>query len=277
MSEMEERAGRIYWKAGIAAANDAGLQGLLKGLSHEEDEHMRLLLNLEGHIKSTEELASLDVNEEAVKSTSDYFGLAEKRIDAGRLTNENLVDCVATTETSEWNAEFLKVINALKENSRLFIPVAARIQQHKRSVERFIASRPGFNRFLTGMRSLPDVWSERLLIVDDDRAVADVVTAVLEEEGDVDCAADGLEAMEKIKSGYYAAIVSDYSMPVMNGMELLRKAEESFPGIRRRFLFFTSDYDGIEHLKEKGVRTLMKPASAGELACEVASILARPY
>jgi len=277
LAGMEERASRIYWKAAAAASGDAALQGLLQGLAHEEDEHMRLLVNMEGYIKSTGSLAALDINEEAVKSTSDYFGLAEKRIDAGKLTSENIVDCIATTETSEWNAEFLKVMNALKDDSRFFIPIAARIQQHKRSVERFLASRPGFKRFLAGMRSLPSVWSERLLIVDDDRAIADAITAVLAEEGEVDSASNGQEAIEKIRSGYYAAIVSDYSMPVMNGMELLRKAQERFPGIKSRFLFFTSDYEGAEHLKGKGVKLLMKPASAGELAGEVASILARPY
>lgn len=277
LSEMEEAAARIYWKAGAAVSGDRELEDLLKELAAEEEEHMRVLTGLGRHIRSTESLASIDVDEGAVSNIEGYFLLAEKRIDAGRLTNDTIVDCIATTESSEWNREFIKVISALKENSRLFIPMAARVQQHKRCFERFLGSRPRFSRFLAGMRSLPNIWEEKLLVVDDDRAIADVVTAVLEEEGSIETAGDGVEALKKIESGYYAAIVSDLSMPRMNGMELLSRAEERFPGIRSRFLFFTSDHEGMEFFKGKGVRALMKPSSAAELAGEVASILGRPY
>lgn len=275
LSEMEETASRIYWKGASAVKDDGELERLLKGLALEEEDHMRLLTGFGRHINSTEGLASLELDEEAVNRTKDYFNVAEKRIDAGRLTNDNLIDCVATTESSEWNREFLKVIDGLKKDSRLFIPVAARIQQHKRSVERFLGSRAGLGRFLAGMRSLPQVWEERLLVVDDDKDVAEVVTAILEDEGRVDNATNGEEALKKIESGYYAAIISDYSMPRMNGKELLSRAEERFPGIRARFLFFTSDKEKVEHFRDKGVRALVKPSSAAELSGEVVSILSR--
>lgn len=275
LSEMEQTAARIYWKGASAVKDDAELEGLLKGLAAEEEDHMRMLTGFSSHIRSAKGLSSLELDEEAVGRTKDYFDLAEKRIDAGKVTNDNLIDCIATTESSEWNREFIKVIDALKQDSRLFIPVATRIQQHKRSVERFLGSRAGCGRFLTAMRSLPSVWDERLLVVDDDKAVSDVVTAVLEDEGAVETASNGVEALKKIESGYYAAIVSDFSMPLMNGMELLNRAEERFPGIRARFLFFTSDREKYEYFRDKGVRALLKPASAAELSGEVASILGR--
>lgn len=272
---MEETASRIYWKAGRAVVEDRELEGLLKCLALEEEEHMRLFIGLGRHIRSTESLSALDINEEAVRNAMDYFCLAEKRLDAGRLTNESLIDCMATTEASEWNREFLKVINALKDNSRLFIPVAVKIQQHKRSVERFLASRSGYSRLQAGMRSLPPVWEEKLLVVDDDEEVSKVVTAVLEEEGSIETAGNGTEALRKIESGYYAAIVSDYSMPLMNGKELLGRAERRFPGISARFLLFSSDPDGVDYFRSRGARALLKPASAAELANEVAMILGR--
>lgn len=275
LSEMEETAARIYWKGALAVRDDSELVSLLKGLALEEEEHMRMLLGFGPHIRSVKGLSILELDEEAVGRTKDYLNLAEKRIDAGRLTNDSLIDCIATTESSEWNREFIKVIDALRQDSRLFIPVAARIQQHKRSVERFLGSRAAFGRFLGAMRSLPPVWDERLLVVDDDKAISDVVTAVLEDEGAVETASNGIEALKKIESGYYAAIVSDFSMPLMNGMELLNRAEERFPGIRARFLFFTSDKERVERFREKGVRALLKPASAAELSGEVASILGR--
>jgi CheY-like chemotaxis protein len=275
LSEMEQTAARIYWKGASLVEDDSALQDLLNGLALEEEEHMRMLLGCGEYIRSIDSLASLELDEEAVGRMKDYLSVAEKRIDAGRITNDNLIDCVATTEASEWNREFLKVVRGLKGHSRLFIPVAARIQQHKRSVERFLGTRPASERFLAGMKSLPAVWDERLLVVDDDQTVADVVTAVIEDEGSVETASNGMEALKKIESGYYAAIVSDFSMPLMNGMELLQRAEERFPGIRARFLFFTSDQDSVAHFRDKGVRALLKPASADKLSAEVASILSR--
>lgn len=275
MSEMEETAARVYWKASAVVHDDKALETLLKDLANEEEEHMRLLTGLGKHVRSTGRLADIEISDEAIRNTREYLNLAEKRIEAGRLTNENLVDCIATTETSEWNKEFLKVMSALKEDSRHFIPVAARMQQHRRSVERFLGSRPDFSRFLAGMRSLTPVWEEKLLVVDDDEAVMDVVTAVLEEEGSIDTAGNGADALKKIENGYYAAIVSDFSMPLMNGKELLSRAEQRFPGISARFLFFTSDHEGAQYFRGRGIRTLMKPSGAMEIANEVAAILGR--
>lgn len=276
LSDMEKTAARIYLKGAAAVSDDPELGRLMRALAFEEDEHMRLLEGTAGRIRSAQSLSALELDEEAVDRTRDYLNLAEKRINAGKLTNENLIDCVATTESSEWNREFIKVVDALRKDSRLFIPVAARIQQHKRSVERFLGSRSGFARFLSGMRSLPPVWEEKLLVVDDDQAVAGVVRAVLEDEGAVEVARSGMEALEKIKKDYYAAIVSDYSMPGMNGMELLRRAEENFPGIRSRFVFFTSDRGWVEKFRGKGLRAIAKPSSASEISGEVASVLSRP-
>lgn len=276
LSDMEDAAARIYWKASRAAAGDRELERLLQNLAVEEDGHALVLAGLSGYICSKASLAEIEVDEEAVDNAARYLEAAERAIDDGSLAAEGLVECVASTESSEWNREFLKVMAALRDDSRFFIPVVARMQQHKRSIERFLARRPGCKRHLRAMRSLPAVWEERLLVVDDDPAVAGVVSAVLEDEGTVDMVGNGAEALKKIESGYYAAIVSDYSMPLVNGRELLTKAEERYPGIRSRFVFFTSHQEGLDYFREKGVRALAKPSSVMEIAGAVASILSMP-
>lgn len=273
LSEMEDSAARIYSKASQAVRGDIGLRALLKGLAFEEIEHRRMLVDIGGFMGSFAEAVSLEIDADAVARTRDYLSVAEKRVDAGRLTNANLIDCVATTESSEWNREFLKVVDWVRPRSRSFIPAIALVQQHKRSVERFLASRPGFERFLVGMKALAPVWDERLLVVDDDDKVRDALTVLLKDEGRVDTAANGREAMEKIADGYYAAIVSDYSMPVMDGFELLNGAEQMFPGISRRFVFFTSDEEAAGVLRDRGLRALSKSASDAKLAAEVVAVL----
>ena len=67
--------------------------------------------------------------------------------------------------------------------------------------------------------------SKRILIVDDERTVADTLTIILRRSG-YDCrtAYDGIEAVAA--SGEFAPdlIISDMVMPRMGGMELLRQS-----------------------------------------------------
>ncbi len=79
----------------------------------------------------------------------------------------------------------------------------------------------------------------KILLVDDEPALLDVGKLFIERSGDisVDTAADGAEALEKLSSHYYDCIVSDYDMPGMNGIDLLKAVRERDPGIP--FIVFT--------------------------------------
>ncbi|MCK4270738.1 MAG: response regulator, partial [Methanogenium sp.] len=60
-----------------------------------------------------------------------------------------------------------------------------------------------------------------VLIVDDEPDLLELTKIYLEKTGDftVDTAASACEAMEMIKATTYDAIVSDYQMPEMDGIE----------------------------------------------------------
>lgn len=63
----------------------------------------------------------------------------------------------------------------------------------------------------------------RLLLVDDDAAVLRAYKKMLEGRGfAVETASDGKDAIDKLKAGAYDVIVSDVSMPHMDGLEFLR-------------------------------------------------------
>ena len=62
----------------------------------------------------------------------------------------------------------------------------------------------------------------RILVVDDERNIRNHLSMVLEAEGfKVDTAANGDEALTKVKEGLYDIAFVDIQMPKMNGLELL--------------------------------------------------------
>ena len=65
----------------------------------------------------------------------------------------------------------------------------------------------------------------RILYVDDEPSLLEICKLFLEENRgfSVDCAISGKEALDRIAAAKYDAIVSDYQMPGMDGISLLKK------------------------------------------------------
>ncbi len=63
----------------------------------------------------------------------------------------------------------------------------------------------------------------RVLVVDDDPDIREVVALVLEDEGfSVETAVNGAEALEKVRADPPCGILLDMMMPVMDGAQFLR-------------------------------------------------------
>lgn len=72
--------------------------------------------------------------------------------------------------------------------------------------------------------------SQTILIVDDEKAIRKSIGEILTFEGfAIDEAADGAEAVKKIKENNYDCILCDIKMPKMDGIEVLTVAREERP------------------------------------------------
>jgi CheY-like chemotaxis protein len=70
----------------------------------------------------------------------------------------------------------------------------------------------------------------RILVVEDDPAVLQALSIVLEQEGyHVETAANGREALASVRSGRPDLILLDLWMPVMNGWEFLERLRHDGP------------------------------------------------
>lgn len=74
------------------------------------------------------------------------------------------------------------------------------------------------------IESLPDRSALKFLVVDDFTAMRQIVRNLLKELGftNVDEAEDGAVALSKLRGGGFEVVVSDCTMPNMDGLTLLR-------------------------------------------------------
>jgi DNA-binding response OmpR family regulator len=65
---------------------------------------------------------------------------------------------------------------------------------------------------------------ERLLVVEDDREIADLIGRYLDVEGfTVDVAYDGLEGLRSFREHRHELVISDIAMPGLNGLDLVKE------------------------------------------------------
>jgi len=95
---------------------------------------------------------------------------------------------------------------------------------------------------------------KRILIVEDDLFLRELYTDVLSAEGyKVDAAADGEEALQKMKVGGYNLVLLDIIMPKMDGLEVMRQIQNTPPQAPNKCVVFLTNLD-----KDEEIRTALK-------------------
>jgi CheY-like chemotaxis protein len=80
----------------------------------------------------------------------------------------------------------------------------------------------------------------RILVVEDEEAVAEGLRLLLEQEYVVDVASSGQRALELLlEGGPFDAVLCDLMMPGMSGIELYRALKARAPGMEERLVFMT--------------------------------------
>lgn len=88
------------------------------------------------------------------------------------------------------------------------------------------------------------------LIVDDSKVIRMVAKKILQELGFATAEAeDGQKALEYCQAQLPDAVLLDWNMPVMNGLEFL-KALRAMPGSEKTVVVFCSTENDIEHIQE---------------------------
>jgi DNA-binding response OmpR family regulator len=119
----------------------------------------------------------------------------------------------------------------------------------------------------------------RLLVVEDERDLADAIAKGLRREGyAVDVAHDGGEALDKIAITPYDLVCLDLTLPVVDGREVCRRLRQGDDGESTRVLMLTardSLDDRVAGLDDGADDYLVKPFAFPELAARVRTLLRR--
>ena len=74
--------------------------------------------------------------------------------------------------------------------------------------------------------------SESVLVVDDEQISRNILVKIVQREGyEAEEAADGVEALAKLKDRRFDYIISDIKMPNMDGMQLLKEVKTHHPSV----------------------------------------------
>jgi two-component system, NtrC family, response regulator PilR len=115
----------------------------------------------------------------------------------------------------------------------------------------------------------------KLLVVDDERSMRELLSIVLRREGyDVTLAENGRAAVEQLERGRFDLLVSDIKMPDMTGVDVLRAAKRLDPDILGIMITaFASADTAIEAMRLGAHDYLSKPFDVDELKMKVRNAL----
>lgn len=118
----------------------------------------------------------------------------------------------------------------------------------------------------------------KVLIVDDHTIVRDGINSLLSLAGDIEVvgeAANGMEALEKVGKLLPDVVLMDISMPIMGGLEAIRRIRKEFSEIK---ILVLTQYDDKEHvfpaIQVGANGFISKTAASSELTSGVRAVAA---
>lgn len=118
---------------------------------------------------------------------------------------------------------------------------------------------------------------QKILIVEDEKAISDVLTNILEEESadyEIATASDGLAGYKAIEKEDFQLVICDIKMPKMTGSELLTKVLSEKPNTTFVMISGHADIDtAVQCLKQGAYDFISKPIDINRLITSVKNAL----
>jgi DNA-binding response OmpR family regulator len=114
----------------------------------------------------------------------------------------------------------------------------------------------------------------RILVIDDDETILELLTDALSPEYYVATAHDALEGVEHLMGDHFDLLIIDLGMPVLDGVELIHKIRANSPFTKIPILVLSAYPELRTRLRGSDVQAIMaKPFSIEQLNRTVAKIV----
>ena len=118
---------------------------------------------------------------------------------------------------------------------------------------------------------------KRILAVDDSVSIREMVQFTLKQAGyHVDAAVDGVDGLEKAKTGHFDLIISDINMPRMDGISLIRQLRNEQTYKFTPILMLTTESGSDKKMDGKSAGAtgwIVKPYNPEKLIATVQKVL----
>lgn len=274
--EVEHLAHELYLSAADYFEDDKNLNTFLTHTANDESWHYHVMESAAEYYKQNHfPICPIALDSKTKNRIGGAFRNNLKAVNDKSLSLEQLIDCMVETEYSEWNIFFLYVVNTLKNKSSKFEYVASEMQHHIEHIENFIQNESSYPHKIEKLKELAAIHEEKILVVEDNLAVAHLLEAILSPVGTVHLAANGRDAMEKVDQNFYRLIVSDIDMPIMDGLSFYKEAVTKYPPLKKIFLFLTGNLspDREVFFLDKDIPCFKKPAPIKDILRTASKII----
>jgi CheY-like chemotaxis protein len=239
LEEIEGCAAELYTVAARYFEADQAFSAFLQQLAEEEQWHRRLIgSQLPDREHDPAEAALFTLDEETRAKISGLFTDGLARLAVGEMSREAMLETIAVAEFSEWNDIFLYALHLLQGNSREYQTVSAEIERHKEEIARFLAAEPDGRRFLETVQQLPTLAGKRILIIENQPALAKLLRSIVATVGEVHLVESGPEGLARIEKEDFDVVIANINLPAMSSLEFYTRVIARNPEMKERFVFF---------------------------------------
>ena len=117
----------------------------------------------------------------------------------------------------------------------------------------------------------------RILVIDDERAVRELISDALKIEGhDVHTAENGREGLDLIGANRFDLVFCYLRMPEMDSQQLYEEIQRDYPQVLKRIVFVTAQAASADYgpfLRTTGIPVIEKPFTLSQLRQMVGKIV----
>jgi two-component system chemotaxis response regulator CheY len=133
------------------------------------------------------------------------------------------------------------------------------------------------NNLCKGVDTMPANKNMKILVVDDFQTMRRIIRNYLRQLGfnNVEEAEDGDVALEKLNEGQFDFVITDWNMPKMTGIDLLKKirAENNFKNIPVLIITAEAEKENVVQAAQAGVNDyIVKPFTPEVLQAKIEKI-----